>query len=41
MMTTNWADGSVWPSVAGAGHFAAVGAGDNIFAVAAEELGAP
>ncbi len=33
--------GSVWPSVAGAGHFAAVGAGDDIFAVAAEELGAP
>ena len=33
--------GSVWHSVAGAGHFAAVGAGDDIFAGAAEELGAP
>ena len=33
--------GSVWHSVEGAGHFVAVGAGDDIFAIAAEELGAP
>jgi pimeloyl-ACP methyl ester carboxylesterase len=33
--------GSVWHSVAGAGHFVAIGAGDGIFAIAAEELGAP
>ena len=33
--------GSVWHSVAGAGHFVAIGAGDDIFAIAAEELGAP
>jgi pimeloyl-ACP methyl ester carboxylesterase len=33
--------GSVWHPVDGAGHFVAVGAGDDIFAVAAQELGAP
>jgi pimeloyl-ACP methyl ester carboxylesterase len=33
--------GSVWHPVEGAGHFVAVGAGDEIFAIAAEELGAP
>jgi pimeloyl-ACP methyl ester carboxylesterase len=33
--------GSVWHSVEGAGHFVAVGAGYDIFAIAAEELGAP
>ena len=33
--------GSVWHPVEGAGHFVAVGAGDDIFAIAAEELGAP
>ena len=33
--------GSVWHSVEGAGHFVAVGEGDDIFAIAAEELGAP
>ena len=27
--------------VEGAGHFIAVGAGDEVFAIAAEELGAP
>ena len=27
--------------VVGAGHFVAVGSGDDIFAIAAEELGAP
>jgi pimeloyl-ACP methyl ester carboxylesterase len=32
--------GSVWHPVDGAGHFIAVGEGDDIFAVAAEELGA-
>lgn len=30
--------GSVWHPVDGAGHFVAVGAGDEIFAIAAEEL---
>jgi pimeloyl-ACP methyl ester carboxylesterase len=30
--------GAVWHPVAGAGHFVAVGAGDKIFAIAAEEL---
>ncbi|HET9354182.1 MAG TPA: alpha/beta hydrolase [Sphingomicrobium sp.] len=32
--------GAVWHQVEGAGHFVAVGAGDNVFAIAAEELGA-
>ena len=32
---------SVWHPVEGAGHFVAVGAGDEVFAIAAEELGAP
>jgi pimeloyl-ACP methyl ester carboxylesterase len=32
--------GAVWHPVDGAGHFVAVGAADDIFAVAAEELGA-
>jgi pimeloyl-ACP methyl ester carboxylesterase len=32
--------GSVWHSVEGAGHFVAIGSGDDVFAVAAEELGA-
>jgi pimeloyl-ACP methyl ester carboxylesterase len=32
--------GSVWHPVEGAGHFVAVGAADDIFAIAAEELGA-
>jgi pimeloyl-ACP methyl ester carboxylesterase len=32
--------GAVWHPVAGAGHFLAVGAGDDIFSIAAEELGA-
>ncbi|MCK8646058.1 alpha/beta fold hydrolase [Mycobacterium colombiense] len=31
--------GAVWHPVAGAGHFVAVGSGDEIFAIAAEELG--
>jgi pimeloyl-ACP methyl ester carboxylesterase len=33
--------GSVWHPVEGAGHFVAVGSGDDVFAIAAEELGAP
>jgi len=33
--------GSVWHPVEGAGHFVADGSGDDIFAIAAEELGAP
>jgi pimeloyl-ACP methyl ester carboxylesterase len=33
--------GSVWHPVEGAGHFVAVGAGDEIFAIAANELGTP
>jgi pimeloyl-ACP methyl ester carboxylesterase len=33
--------GAIWHSVEGAGHFVAVGSGDEVFAVAAEELGAP
>ena len=33
--------GAVWHPVEGAGHFVAVGAGDEIFRIAAEELGAP
>lgn len=32
--------GAVWHSVDGAGHFVAVGSGDDIFAIAATELGA-
>jgi pimeloyl-ACP methyl ester carboxylesterase len=32
--------GAVWHAVEGAGHFVAVGSGDDVFAVAAEELGA-
>jgi pimeloyl-ACP methyl ester carboxylesterase len=32
--------GSIWHPVDGAGHFIAIGEGDEIFAVAAEELGA-
>jgi pimeloyl-ACP methyl ester carboxylesterase len=31
--------GSVWHPVEGAGHFVAVGAGDDVFGIAAEELG--
>lgn len=33
--------GSVWHSVEGAGHFVAIGSGDDVFAIAAEELKAP
>jgi pimeloyl-ACP methyl ester carboxylesterase len=33
--------GAVWHPVEGAGHFVAVGAGDEVFAIAAEELSAP
>lgn len=33
--------GAVWHPVEGAGHFVAVGEGDEIFRIAAEELGAP
>lgn len=33
--------GAVWHEVAGAGHFVAVGAADEILRIAAEELGAP
>lgn len=33
--------GAVWHPVEGAGHFVAVGSGDDVFAIAAEELGAP
>jgi len=33
--------GAVWHPVEGAGHFVAVGEGDEIFAIAAQELGAP
>jgi len=33
--------GSVWHPVEGAGHFVAVGSGGAVFAIAAEELGAP
>jgi pimeloyl-ACP methyl ester carboxylesterase len=33
--------GAVWHPVEGAGHFVAIGAGDEIFAVAAQELGSP
>jgi len=32
--------GSIWHPVAGAGHFVAIGSADEIFAIAAEELGA-
>ena len=32
--------GAIWHPVEGAGHFVAVGAGDEIFAIAAQELGA-
>jgi pimeloyl-ACP methyl ester carboxylesterase len=32
--------GAVWHPVEGAGHFVAVGSGDDVFAIAAEELGA-
>lgn len=32
--------GAVWHSVEGAGHFVAVGSADEVFAIAAEELGA-
>ena len=32
--------GAVWHQVEGAGHFVAVGSGDDVFAIAAEELGA-
>ena len=32
--------GAVWHPVAGAGHFVAIGAGDEVFAIAAKELGA-
>ena len=33
--------GAVWHPVEGAGHFVAVGPGDDVFGIAAEELGAP
>jgi pimeloyl-ACP methyl ester carboxylesterase len=33
--------GAVWHPVEGAGHFVAIGAGDEIFGIAAEELKAP
>jgi pimeloyl-ACP methyl ester carboxylesterase len=33
--------GAVWHPVEGAGHFVAVGEGDEILRIAAEELGAP
>jgi pimeloyl-ACP methyl ester carboxylesterase len=33
--------GAVWHPVDGAGHFLAIGAADEIFAVAAKELGSP
>ena len=33
--------GAVWHPVEDAGHFVAVGSGDDLFAIAAEELGAP
>ena len=33
--------GAVWHPVEGAGHFVAVGCGDEIFGIAAKELGAP
>ncbi len=33
--------GAVWHPVEGAGHFVAVGSGDEIFGIAAKELGAP
>jgi pimeloyl-ACP methyl ester carboxylesterase len=33
--------GAVWHPVEDAGHFVAVGSGDDVFAIAAEELGAP
>jgi pimeloyl-ACP methyl ester carboxylesterase len=32
--------GAVWHPVEGGGHFVAVGSGDDIFAIAARELGA-
>jgi pimeloyl-ACP methyl ester carboxylesterase len=32
--------GAVWHQVEGAGHFVAVGSGDDVFAITAEELGA-
>ena len=32
--------GAVWHPVEGAGHFVAVGSGDELFGIAAEELGA-
>jgi hypothetical protein len=32
--------GAIWRPVQGAGHFVAVGSGDEIFAIAANELGA-
>ncbi len=33
--------GAVWHPVGGAGHFVAVGSGDDVFGIAAEELGTP
>lgn len=32
--------GAVWHPVDGAGHFVAIGCGDEIFAIAAKDLGA-
>lgn len=32
--------GAVWHRVDGAGHFVAVGSADDVFGIAAEELGA-
>jgi hypothetical protein len=32
--------GAVWHLVEGAGHLVAVGSGDDVFAIAAQELGA-
>jgi pimeloyl-ACP methyl ester carboxylesterase len=33
--------GAVWHPVEGAGHFVAAGSGDDVFGIAAEELGTP
>jgi hypothetical protein len=41
--TKRWLDrmpGAVWHPVEGAGHFVAVGSGDELFGIAAEEVGA-
>lgn len=36
----NHLPGAVWHPVEGAGHFVAVGSADDVFSIAAEELGA-